>query len=128
MIWADAAGIVAPAGTAPRTKTLCCIGSCSKVFTVNAMMQLIEQGKAGLDDPLLRHVPQFRMLSTGYEGITLRMLMNYSSAFPAASIAARSRRHGTRPIRTPFGLATSRYAPCAEVGSAWRGGLGWVPA
>lgn len=85
MIFADAAGIIdARTGKGPSTETLYCIGSCSKVVAVAAMMRLIEQGKAGLDDPFVKYVPLFRMLSDGYQAITLRMLMCHASGLPGA--------------------------------------------
>ena len=36
--------------------------SCSKVITMAAVMQLVEQGKLGLDDPLARYLPEFETM------------------------------------------------------------------
>jgi len=84
VIFADAAGIVDAGGQAPSTDTLYCIGSRSKVVAVTAMMRLIDQGGAGLDDPLTKYLPEFRMLSDGYRDITLRMLMCHASGLPGS--------------------------------------------
>src|SRR5262245_65996688 len=35
------------------------IGSVSKVVTATAVMQLVEQGKVGLEDPIQKYVPSF---------------------------------------------------------------------
>lgn len=85
LIWADAAGYIdAAQKQPPGSDTRYCIGSCSKVFATVAMMKLIGQGKAALDDPLVKHVPAFRTLSDGYDAITLRMLMSHSSGLPGS--------------------------------------------
>lgn len=36
------------------------IYSCSKIATVTAAMQLVEQGKCGLDDPLYAYIPEYK--------------------------------------------------------------------
>lgn len=61
--------------------------SCSKPSTVTAMLQLIEQGKCGLDDPLYEYIPEYKdMLVKTEDGlvpakspITLRHLFSMQS-------------------------------------------------
>ena len=40
-------------------KTIVRIGSIGKVFTATAVMQLVEQGKLGLDDDVNQHLKDF---------------------------------------------------------------------
>jgi len=41
--------------------TLYGVGSCTKPFTALAMMQLVEQGKLSVHDPVKKHLPEFRV-------------------------------------------------------------------
>lgn len=85
VIWAESVGLIDKLnGTAPSADTLYCIGSCSKVFAVAAVMKLVEQGKIDIDKPFVTYVPEFRMLSDEASGITVRMLMSHSSGFPGS--------------------------------------------
>ena len=59
--------------------TLFNIGSISKAFTTSAMMALVDQGKVGLDVPLLRYLPEFAMADPRFRNITVRMLLNHTS-------------------------------------------------
>ena len=65
------------------------IGSCTKMFTATSILQLVEQGKFSLDDPLTRLLPDpslYQGLSV-FDGkdyidsITVRHLLNHSSGF-----------------------------------------------
>ncbi|TCZ69307.1 serine hydrolase domain-containing protein [Flaviaesturariibacter aridisoli] len=53
------------------------IASTSKPFTAAAVLQLVEQGKVGLDDLLTKYFPGFP-----YSDITVRMLLNHRSGLP----------------------------------------------
>ena len=60
------------------------IASTSKPFTAIAVMQLVEQGLVGLDNPVVTYIPEFSMWpSTRFGGnsddITVRMLLNNTS-------------------------------------------------
>ena len=59
--------------------TLYGIGSVSKVYTAAAVMQLVEDGKIDLDQPVTTYLPEFRMKDERYREITVRMLLNHSS-------------------------------------------------
>lgn len=41
--------------------TLFAIGSCTKAFTATALALLVQEGKAGWDDPVRKHLPWFRL-------------------------------------------------------------------
>jgi CubicO group peptidase (beta-lactamase class C family) len=42
-------------------ETLFPIGSCTKAFTATALAMLVDEGKAGWDDPVRKHLPWFRL-------------------------------------------------------------------
>lgn len=55
------------------------IGSISKLYTTVAIMQLIEDEKLELDEPLYKYLEDFVMVDERYKDITIRMLLNHSS-------------------------------------------------
>ncbi|NUW36881.1 beta-lactamase family protein [Nonomuraea sp. SMC257] len=67
------------------------MASVSKSFTALAVMQLAEQGKVALDQPVRRHLPEFTMADPRAARITVRQLLNQTSgmadsAFPEKSL------------------------------------------
>lgn len=56
------------------------IGSITKQFTSAAVMQLVEQGKVGLDDDLTKYIPNF---PTHGRRILVRHLLNHTSGIPS---------------------------------------------
>lgn len=69
--FADLDNMVPAAGS-----TVYNLGSVSKVNTAVAVMQLLEQGKVGLDDPIQKYVPAFPDKAAP---ITIRHLMTHTS-------------------------------------------------
>ena len=65
--------------------TLYPVGSVSKMFTTAAVMQLAEEGKLNLDQPLTAYLPGFTMEDARYAEITPRMLLNHSSGLYGTS-------------------------------------------
>ncbi len=57
------------------------IGSLSKSFTALAVMQLVDQGLVGLDDPVTMHISWFRTADPAAV-ITVRQLLNQTSGLP----------------------------------------------
>lgn len=60
------------------------MASHSKLFTATAIMQLREQGKVRLDDPVSKHLPWFRVRPAGDDDgpITIEQLLSHSSGLP----------------------------------------------
>ncbi|MBR4347116.1 MAG: beta-lactamase family protein [Oscillospiraceae bacterium] len=56
-----------------------CVGSVSKIYSTAAVMQLVDEGKVGLDTPITEYIPDFRMADERYKDITVRMLMDHTS-------------------------------------------------
>lgn len=67
------------------------VASVSKSFTSLAVMQLVDDGKIGLDEPVKKHLPAFRTADPRSEEITIRELLNQTSGmadsgFPEVSL------------------------------------------
>lgn len=56
--------------------------SIAKSMTAMAVMQLVEQGKVNLDEPVTTYLPYFTMADARYQAITVRMLLNHTSGMP----------------------------------------------
>lgn len=63
--------------------TLFAIGSCTKAFTAFLLAQLVEEGKLSWDDPVIQHIPEFR-LSDPYitHQLTIRDLAAHRAGLP----------------------------------------------
>ncbi|PTN36004.1 serine hydrolase [Desulfonatronum sp. SC1] len=61
------------------------IGSTSKMFAAVAILLLADDGKLALDDPVVKHLPEFVMRDERYRDITVRMLFNHSSGLPGST-------------------------------------------
>lgn len=86
VIWQEAFGMVdREAGIAATTRTRFNIGSVSKVLAAMAAMILCDRGLASLDDPIVRYMPGFTMLSDGFRQITMRQLLSHSSGLPGTN-------------------------------------------
>lgn len=66
----------------PDQDTVFRVASISKTFTATAVMQLRDMGKLRLDDPLVRHIPEFAAVRCQHgpvEEITIRRLLCHHS-------------------------------------------------
>ena len=61
------------------------IGSTSKMFAAVAILMLADEGRLSLDDPVVKHLPEFVMRDGRYRDITVRMLFNHSSGLPGST-------------------------------------------
>ena len=83
LIWAEAFGLLDKERNIPASQdTLFGIGSCSKMFAACAAMLLVDRGLLDLDQPVIKYLPSFKMLSPEAARITPRMLLSHSSGFP----------------------------------------------
>src|SRR6516162_2105868 len=75
-------GLAAP-GKPADADTLCRVGSISKTGTWIALMQLVEQGKIKLDDPINAHLPpDLQIPDEGFsQPILVRNLMSHNAGF-----------------------------------------------
>ncbi len=84
VVWSQGFGRITPQGARPTATTTYPIGSVSKMVTTLAVMRLVDQGRISLDAPVVRYLPDFRMLSPQYGQITVRMLLNHSAGLPGS--------------------------------------------
>ncbi|MEU5365069.1 serine hydrolase domain-containing protein [Streptomyces sp. NPDC005925] len=78
-VWRGAAGFaddVAGRPVTPRMRHR--VGSITKTFTAAAVLQQVESGRAGLDTPIGRYLPDLVPGGRG-DAITVRMLLNHTS-------------------------------------------------
>ena len=54
------------------------VASITKLFVATVVLQLVEEGRLGLDDPATAYVPSFRPA----RGVTIRQLLNHTSGIP----------------------------------------------
>lgn len=66
-------------GEALTTDHVFHFASVSKPFVATAIVQLMEQGKLGLDDRVTDHLPYFRLADDRYRLITIREMLNHTS-------------------------------------------------
>jgi CubicO group peptidase (beta-lactamase class C family) len=64
------------------TKSLFHMASVSKPFSATAIMQFVEQSKIDLDDPVVKHLPYFKLNDERYGEITIRQMLGHISGMP----------------------------------------------
>jgi CubicO group peptidase (beta-lactamase class C family) len=83
LVWTSTLGFADRASARKIEKnTLFRIASISKTFTATALLQLRDEGRLRLDDPLVDHVPEARAIRDAYgpiEDVTLRRLLTHTS-------------------------------------------------
>lgn len=85
LVWAQGYGHADLRARKPMTpETKFRMASHSKLFTATSIMQLREQGKVRLDDPVSQHLPWFRVKPAGEDDgvITVEQLLTHSSGLP----------------------------------------------
>lgn len=63
-------------------------GSITKQFVTTAILQLVEQGKLALDDPLVKHLPAFQMKDPRAAKITIRQMLLHLSGLQALELGS----------------------------------------
>jgi CubicO group peptidase (beta-lactamase class C family) len=85
VLWSGGFGYADTASKRPaRGDTMYSICSISKLFTSIAVMQLRDEGKLRLDDPVAKHLPWFTIKRTAPSGpeITIEGLLTHASGLP----------------------------------------------
>lgn len=69
-------------GVETTTDTLFQIGSISKIWTAVLVLQMVDDGLVGIDDPVQTHLPEFRIADPDYaRTITIRHLLTHGGGF-----------------------------------------------
>ena len=85
LVWAQGFGYADVARQRPATPdTIYRIASITKLFTAVAIMQLRDQGKLQLDDPVVAHLPWFNMPNPYADApvMTIRHLLTHTAGLP----------------------------------------------
>jgi D-alanyl-D-alanine carboxypeptidase len=85
LVWSKGYGFADIQSKRPMTpSTLFRMASHSKLFTATAIMQLREQGKVRLDDPVSKHLPWFTLKPAGSDDgeVTVEQLLTHASGLP----------------------------------------------
>lgn len=104
--------------------SLFAIGSCSKAFTTFALGQLVDEGILDWNDPVIKHIPEFRLqdihathhltikdLITHRSGLPGHDLVWYNSKFPRSEILNRIQHlQPTTDVREKFQYNNLMYA------------------
>src|SRR5262249_42193189 len=89
LVWAKGFGYADVDKRTPATpRTIYRIASISKLFTSTAILQLRDQGKLQLDDPVAKHLPWFKVKSRHADApaaVTVRHLLTHTSGLPRES-------------------------------------------
>lgn len=96
IIWAQGFGYADVAKKVPAApETVYPAGSIAKLFTMIAALQLAEQGKVGLDQPLQTYLPEFSIKTRFPDGgpITPRNIMTHHSGLPSDRLKGIMSRH-----------------------------------
>jgi CubicO group peptidase (beta-lactamase class C family) len=86
-VWIGAMGRAHPDGTPMTPETLHSICSISKLFTSIALMQLRDEGRVALSDPVERHLPWFRLAQAhpGSAPATVAGILTHAAGLPRES-------------------------------------------
>ena len=87
-------------------KTRFNIGSTSKMFAAVSVLLLVDAGRIGLDDLVVKHLPEFGMKDPRHRDITVRMLFNHSSGLPGTTFNCSYRPEGD--------ILQRRLHPCRD--------------
>ena len=83
LVWSAGVGFAdIAARRAPDASTLYRIASITKTFTGTAIMQLRDEGRLHLDDPIVAHVPELRDAASPFgpiETVTIRRMLSHES-------------------------------------------------
>jgi CubicO group peptidase (beta-lactamase class C family) len=69
-------------GKRVTSHTLFSTASVTKLFVGTAIMQLAEQMRIDLNDPVIKHLPYFRLKDERYKSITILHLLSHTSGLP----------------------------------------------
>lgn len=118
VVWAGASGRGRDAGAPLGADSAMVIGSVTKTFVAAAVLQLTDEGRLRLDDPVRRHLPEVTIVS---EEITVRQLLDHTSGL--ADLFNDTTRRGLEdePGRawTSAEILATLHDPWYEPGEGW---------
>jgi len=94
------------------------IASITKSFTVMALSRLQDRGLLSLDDPVIRHVPEFSIRGADMDQIRIYHLLSHTTGLPPLAGLGRAIRTSTKSYPTWEGSRTAADAPVATPATA----------
>jgi CubicO group peptidase (beta-lactamase class C family) len=83
LIYAKGFGVMnLETGAEVTPRTLFHMASITKPFVATSIVQLLEQKKLSLDDPIVKHLPYFKLADRRYPLLTIRQFLTHSSGMP----------------------------------------------
>jgi CubicO group peptidase (beta-lactamase class C family) len=121
------------------SKTIFAIGSTTKAFTVAALGTLVDQGRLNWDDPVRKHLPEFRLADpSATELVTIRDLVShrtglsrndslwYGSPWSREEILDRiSRVALTKPFRSAWQYQNIMFLAAGQAAARTAGAIDW---
>ena len=97
--------------------TLFAIGSSSKAFTATGVMQLVDEGKVDLDEPVITYVPNLRLYNDELtNNLTVRDLLCHRSGLPRHDVAW----YGSGSTREELIAKMAYLEPNAQLRETWQ--------
>ena len=97
--------------------TLFAIGSSSKAFTATGVMQLVDEGKVDLDEPVITYVPDFKLYNDELtKNLTVRDLLCHRSGLPRHDVAW----YGSGSTREELIAKMAYLEPNAQLRETWQ--------
>ncbi|MEM9898629.1 MAG: serine hydrolase domain-containing protein [Pseudomonadota bacterium] len=122
IVFAKGFGTVGPSGEFVSPTSSFQIGSITKPITAVAVMQLVDEGAVGLDDPVTKYIPTFRTRQIeGSNKITIRHLLAHRSGI-SMLVGNRNQRGGGVDQNAIARAVTdiSRYSLVSEPGEKFQ--------
>ena len=97
--------------------TLFAIGSSSKAFTATGVMQLVDEDKVDLDEPVITYVPDFKLYNDELtKNLTVRDLLCHRSGLPRHDVAW----YGSGSTREELIAKMAYLEPNAQLRETWQ--------
>lgn len=118
VLWSGSAGRNRDATTPLGPDDALVIGSVTKTFVAAAILQLVDEGRIGLDDKLATHLPAMASVA---QGVTIRQLLDHTSGL--ADVFNDTTRRGLEEhpevAWTPAQVLATIHAPWYKPGDGW---------
>jgi D-alanyl-D-alanine carboxypeptidase len=118
VVWAGSSGVARDGRSALNPDSPMVIGSVTKTFVAATVLQLVEEGRIGLDDSVRSHLPGLKRIS---HEITVRQLLDHTSGL--ADVFNEQTRRGLEehPERswTSREVLATLHAPWYRPGEGW---------
>ncbi len=118
VVWSGSAGRNRDATTPLEPDDALVIGSVTKTFVAAAILQLVDEGRIGLDDKLATHLPAMASVA---RNVTIRQLLDHTSGL--ADVFNDTTRQGLEDhpevAWTPAQVLGSIHAPWYKPGDGW---------